>query len=213
MARITILGLVLSACLVGSVGHAGSAIASAQPPEPGRAIQLQGEELFGLRIGTTAQQAQRLLEKRGFQLRQQELGDSWYAMVGREAGTIVRRPQRKAVTASQFNGPGGELVALHFVQTPLGTALSRIQVQFPATASPETMQAAIALQAGSAKCDVDRCWPATLAADPGARSIILDASAKLKLIEAQSVTEAIATCGRLRLGLELPSGYNARACG
>lgn len=134
-------------------------------------------------------------------------------MVGREAGTIVRRPQRTAVTASQFNGPGGELVALQFVQTPQGTALSRIQVKFPATVSPETMQAAIAMQVGSAKCDGDRCWPATLAADHGARSIVLDASAKLKLIEAHSVAEAIETCGRLRLGLELSSGYHARACG
>lgn len=208
--------------------------AAAQTPEqPEAAISAhngdspeRGYALLGLQIGTPAVSARKALEKQGYALREFETGLSWFGIVGQQTRTSVERPYRNAVTAAHFEGPGGEKLALGFVQTPGGAALSRIRLEFPATLASETLKSTFAERFGPSNCEQGWCIePAAsrdapqsmiatrVIADIQARTITLDSSEQLQSLVEQSVAEAVKDCRRVRLGAPMMSpAYLLLAC-
>lgn len=182
-------------------------------------------DMLGLRIGSPAASARRILEARGYMLRNFETGLSWYGIVGEQTRTSVERRYRNSVTAAFFDGPGGEDLALHFVQTPGGAALASVRLQYPSTLTNEALRSALASRLGPPNCERRWCFksPETadqkrslivtlLIADSDARTITLDGKAQLEQMLKISVDEAVKDCRRLRLGVEMLSDYFTFAC-
>lgn len=213
---------------------AGPAIAHAETTEQSAAVlsshngngSERGYALLGLDIGIPAVSARRVLEQQGYVLREFETGLSWFGIVGKQTRTSVERPYRNAVTAAYFDGPGGQDLALVFVQTPGGAALSHARLQFPATLSSETLNSAFSLRFGPSNCEQGWCLepPAPtdgkqnaivtrVIADPHARTITVDSNEHLQRMVEQSVVEAVKDCRRSRLGVDLiVPGYFIFAC-
>jgi hypothetical protein len=173
------------------------------------------DELLGLRIGTSAWTARRLVEQRGFKMRDYTNGLSWYGRVGALTSTSVERAYRGSVTGARFDGPRGEQLELSFIQTPGGAALSKMHLQFPDSIAPVVLRAAFAARYGAPNCDKGWCAQlvaapndrgnallARIIADPAARTITLDGPALLQL-EERSITDAARECRLSRLGVPL----------
>ncbi len=182
-------------------------------------------DMLGLRIGSSAVSARRILEARGYLLRNFETGLSWYGIVGEQTRTSVERRYRNSVTAAFFDGPSGENLSLHFVQTPRGAALARAQLQYPSTLTNEALRSALASSLGPPNCEQGWCFKSPdlvgkkqsssftrWIADSDTRTITLDGKARLEPMLEISVAEAVKDCRQLRLGVALLPDYFIFAC-
>lgn len=216
------------------IWFAGPVAVAAQTPEGSAAVvspdkgdrPARGYAFLGLNIGMPAVSARNVVERQGYVLRDFETGLSWFGIVGQQTRTSVERPYRNAVTAANFDGPGGEKLALAFVQTPGGAALSRMRLEFPAHHSSETLTSAFSAWFGPSNCKQGWCIePAapgdgqkgvlatSVIADSQARAITVDSSEQLQRLVDQSVVEAVKDCRRSRLGAPMMSQpYLLLAC-
>ncbi len=185
-----------------------------------------GYGLLGLEIGTAAVSARRVLERQGYVLRGFETGLSWFGLVGEQTGTSVERPYRKTVTAAYFDGPDGEDIALGFVQTPRGAALSSMRLRFPATLPRDRLEAGFAAQFGPTNCKQGWCLErsalpdgqqgaitASVIADSAAGTITIDSTPQFQHALDRLLVEVVKDCRQSRLGgpMMWPE-YNLLAC-
>jgi hypothetical protein len=168
-------------------------------------------ELFGVKVGTAAGTATRILQRRGFVLREREIGPSWFGQVGAQTGFSVKKARKQAVTATVMDGPAGEQLELRFVQTPSGAAVSRITAHWPDSVEPAALADAFSRRYGRAEGTVNTAnvhadgarrtaVQPFMSMDVGARRLVLDAEDELRALEQQSIERAVRDCQRSRLG-------------
>lgn len=158
-------------------------------------------ELLGIEIGTEATWAKRVLQRRGFVLRETQNGPSWHWQFGTRMGHIVHRKYRSSITAAVMAGPAGEQLELVFVQTRNGAAVSRISLLWPQSIAPTMLSDAFKRSYGISKGSInttairvkgmDQAVQPLLRVDAEARSLVLDAQAELQLMEQESVERAV----------------------
>lgn len=172
--------------------------------------------MLGLRIGTSAWTARRLLAQRGFRLESHESGPSYFGLVAEQTHVSVPRPYRLSVNQAAFVGPQGERLTLAFAQMPGGAALSNARLEMPAATSPDLLRTALIQLYGAPNCAGGWCFQPIGTRHNRASNIVprlsisaaapvatLDGGPQLQQLQSQLVAEAARDCRRSRLGVPL----------